>query len=137
VFGYNQAKKQIENYALDRIQNIEKASHFFFKPNDVIDIPTYFDDIVGVTKYAEQPLDIFIIKVNLIIAPYWVNRPLHASQRLIEQTPQYYLFSFDLRWNYEWQSLILSYGANVEVIQPLWLRENIKNIYLDVCALYQ
>jgi predicted DNA-binding transcriptional regulator YafY len=145
VFGLNHAKNRIENYALDRIQGIEKAPHFFFKPNETLDSRSYFDDIVGVTKYDEQPLEVFVVKVNAIIAPYWMNRPLHASQKLIEQTPsdafgttpQYFWFSFDLRWNYEWQSLLLSYGANVEVLEPLWFRDNLRRIFRDARAMYE
>jgi predicted DNA-binding transcriptional regulator YafY len=143
IFGYNATKKQIENYALDRIQSIEVAPNLFYKPNDSIDAPSFFNDIVGVTRFTEQPLEIFTIRVNPIIAPYWLNRPLHASQKLVEHTPhrviergQYFTFSFELRWNYEWQSLILSYGANVEVIEPLWFRESMKNIHVQALSLY-
>lgn len=137
IFGFNHLKKKVENYALDRIKHIEKAPHYFFKPNETIDSHTYFNDIVGVTKFDEQTLENFVIRANPIIAPYWVNRPLHATQRLLEETPQYSLFSFDLRWNYEWQNLILSYGANVEVQQPFWFRERLKEIYQALYEKYQ
>ena len=137
VFGYNQTKKCIENYALDRIQSVEKATNIFFKPNNSFNSATYFNNIVGVTRFNDQTLDTFLIRVNGIIAPYWHNRPLHQSQECVEQTPQYSVFSFQLFWNYEWQSLILSYGAHVEVLSPEWFRGEVKTIFEQALGLYR
>lgn len=136
IFGLNHAKNKIENYALDRIQVVETASNIFFKPNKSIDSATYFDDIIGVTQFSDKDVETFLIKANNIMAPYCINRPLHTSQTIIEQTPQYTLFSYTLRWNYEWQNLILSYGAHLEVLQPQWFRESIGDIYKQAASIY-
>ncbi len=144
LFGFNQTKNKIENYALDRIQHVEVMPNVFFKPNTQINPQDYFKDIVGVTKFEEHPCVTYLIRVNSVIAPHWLHRPLHTSQKLLEQTPpdsigscdKYSVFSFDLRWNYEWQNLILSYSAHVEVLQPLWFREAIKEILSEACLAY-
>jgi predicted DNA-binding transcriptional regulator YafY len=137
LFGLNQNKNKIENYALDRIEGIEVLPHVFYKPNTQIKGQDYFDDIVGVTKFDEHPRLAYLIKVSRVLAPHWINRPLHTSQKLVEETPQYFVFSFDLRWNYEWQNLILSYSAHIEVLEPRRFREMIKNILSSACLAYE
>lgn len=137
IFGCNHQSHKIENYALDRISHIEHLPTIFYKPHDKIEPSRYFDDIIGVTLFPDKALETFIIKVNNIMAPYWLNRPLHHSQTVLEQTPQYVLFSFQLRWNYEWQNLILSYGFHVEVLEPLHFRESIQDILKQALKHYK
>lgn len=136
IFGLNHHKNTVENYALDRITNIEIVPNLFFKPNTQIDSRVYFDNIVGVTKFEAYPCETYYIKVGAIMSPYWVNRPLHKSQVLVEETPQYSVFSFDLCWNYEWQNLILSYSTHVEVLKPVWFRKAIRDVLLNASAVY-
>ncbi len=136
LFGLNQNKNKIENYALDRIQGIEVLPNVFYKPNTQITGQDYFNDVFGVTKFEEHLCTSYLIRVSRVLAPHWINRPLHTSQKLVEQTPQYFVFSFDLRWNYEWQNLILSYSAHVEVLEPLAFREMIKDILSEACLAY-
>ena len=136
VFGLNHHTQQVENYALDRIAQIEWMPNMFYRENVFIDSQTYFNDIVGVTKWSNFPAELFTLRVNPIIAPYWKNRPLHDSQVVLEDTPQYTTFRFNLRWNYEWQNLIVSYGAHISVLEPLWFKENISTIHQKAAALH-
>lgn len=134
LFGFNHDKKQIENYALDRIIHIEPMINLFYRENIFINVTSHFNDIIGVTKWPHHPTEVFIVKVDAIIAPYWINRPLHHSQIIVEQTPQYVIFQLTLRWNYEWQNLILSYGAHLTVLQPIWFKNNIHAIHQQAAA---
>jgi predicted DNA-binding transcriptional regulator YafY len=135
IFGWNDAEKKIRNYELDRIVSVKKASGYLFRPPEM-NFNTYFDDIVGVTRIDNQPLQLYRIQVSKEIAPYWQNRPLHLSQTRVAETTEGVIFEFKLRWNYEWQNLILYYGRNVVVLEPIEFRNNIQQILKETLALY-
>jgi predicted DNA-binding transcriptional regulator YafY len=59
---------------------------------------------------------------------YWEHRPLHHSQKCMEETEDYSIFELQLRWNYEWQNLILNYGKNIEILEPSAFRQQIQQI---------
>ena len=56
---------------------------------------------------------------------YVRTKPFHPSQRKIELTKDYMIIELRLMWNYELESLILSYGNNIEVLSPIDFREKV------------
>lgn len=48
LFGMNDAKKRIESYALDRIEEYHLSDKTFIK-NDSVDFSTFFNDVIGVS----------------------------------------------------------------------------------------
>jgi predicted DNA-binding transcriptional regulator YafY len=136
LFGLNQGTQTIQNYGLDRIVSVEAASGFVFRPA-LFPFKTYFDDVIGVTKFENHEPQLYRIRVSKTIAPYWRNRPLHASQTEVSETADHVFFKFKLRWNYEWQNLILYYGKNVEVLEPIEFRMSIQQILKESLALYE
>jgi predicted DNA-binding transcriptional regulator YafY len=135
LFGWNEQKQKIQNYELDRIVSVKAASGYIFRPTQ-INLNTYFDDIVGVTKFENEPLQLYRLRVSKKIAPYWRNRPLHTSQREGVEDEEGIVFEFKLRYNYEWRNLILYYGRNVEVLEPLKFKTIIQQILQETLALY-
>lgn len=118
LFGVNHKYGTIQNLALDRIQNIEFQSSDFIESD--IDFEEYFEDIIGVTNNAEeQPVDV-TIKLSDNIVPYIKSKPIHGSQKIKEN-----ILSIQVKINYELESLILSYGENMEVIDPRELEKRI------------
>ncbi|MEY4937987.1 MAG: hypothetical protein RIS64_4346 [Bacteroidota bacterium] len=136
LFGLNQVTQTIQNYELDRIVSVKAASGFVFCPAR-FPFKTYFDDVIGVTKFGNYELQLYRIRVSKAIAPYWKSRKLHASQTWGEEAENGVIFEFKLRWNYEWQNLILHYGKNVEVLEPIAFRMSIQQILKDTLALYE
>lgn len=112
-------------YALDRIEALDN-SYLPYKPSD-IDFDSYFDDIIGVTMLAEQKMEEVLLKVSATRYPYIVTKPIHSSQKLIssQSNEEYKTISLSLKPNLELESLILSFGEDVEVLEPQWLREKI------------
>lgn len=56
---------------------------------------------------------------------YLRSLPLHSSQEEIETTPEYSVFRIRVRPTYDFERALLSYGATLEVLKPLSLRERI------------
>jgi predicted DNA-binding transcriptional regulator YafY len=125
VFGKNDASQFIMNLALDRITTIQESKKKFI-PNKSIDFNEYFEDIIGVTLSNEGVVQNIVLKVSNLLFPYIQTKPIHGSQKVKEQGASHTLVSLDLIPNYELESLILSYGEGLEVLQPKSLREKIK-----------
>ncbi len=67
------------------------------------------------------------LKVDLQLAPYIKTKPLHGSQKKIEENETYVIFSLDVIPNFELEKLILSFGEQMEVLSPIEFREKIKS----------
>lgn len=110
------------HYALDRIDSYETVS-LPYKEAEV-DFSEYFDDVIGVTVPEEDAEDI-VIKVSGKRFNYIRTKPIHLSQRIIEEIGGYAIISINVKVNKELESLILSFGDDVEVISPVSFRERI------------
>lgn len=63
--------------------------------------------------------------------------PLHRSQKEEETAKDYSIFSYYVVPTYELRQEILSHGANVEVVSPKALREQIKEEIAEMHKLYK
>lgn len=110
------------HYALDRIEGFEEIA-LPYKEAEV-DFSEYFDDVVGVTVPDVEAEDI-VIKVTGKRFNYIRTKPLHLSQRIIEESEVYAIISINVKVNKELESLILSFGDDMEVIAPASFRDRI------------
>ena len=110
------------NYPLDRIEEFKEVA-IPYKESD-LDFDEYFDDVIGVTVPDEGAEDI-VIKVTGKRFNYIRTKPLHLSQRIIEEGKGYAIISINVKINNELESLILSFGDDMEVIVPSTFRDRI------------
>lgn len=123
AFGLNEESQvQTWNLALDRIQSIEQDAKEYIE--SIIDWEEYFYDVVGVTRKEGEEVQEIKLLFNNEIMPYIQTKPLHPSQKgkVVEN-------GFEVRLklilNYEFKSLLLSYGNKVKVLSPISLMEEI------------
>ncbi|MDQ0478155.1 YafY family protein [Chryseobacterium sp. MDT2-18] len=119
LFGWNHQFGNIQNLALDRIINIENSNETFI--NNEIDFNDYFEDIIGVSNNLEENAVKISIKLSDNIIPYIISKPIHGSQKISGN-----ILNLELKLNYELESLILSFGENIQVLEPFLLVEKIK-----------
>lgn len=110
------------HYALDRIENFEEIQMKYKEA--YVDFEEYFDDVIGVTVPADEPEDI-IIKVTKKRYNYIKTKPLHMSQRVVEEGDDYAVVSINVKVNNELEAQLLSFGSDVEVISPASFRARI------------
>lgn len=119
LFGWNHQFGNIQNLALDRIISIENSKEAFI--NNEIDFNEYFEDIIGVSNNMEENS----VKISIILSenilPYIISKPIHGSQKISGN-----ILNLELKLNYELESLILSFGENMQVLEPFVLVEKIK-----------
>ena len=111
------------HYALDRIDSFEEVA-IPYKEAEV-DFSEYFDDVIGVTVPEGTPSEDIVIKVSKARYNYIKTKPLHLSQRTIEEADDYVIVSINVKVNNELESLILSFGDDMEVISPASFRDRI------------
>lgn len=124
VFGRNQIYNSIQNLSLDRILNIEHNNQIQFIDNDLVDFEEYFEDIIGVS-IENETVQTVVLKVEKSLLPYIQTKPLHESQFIKPFDENFGLVVIKVIPNYELESLILSFGERVEVLEPEEVRGKI------------
>lgn len=109
-------------FALDRILDLWPTDKKFDGKN--FDDASYFQHAIGVTVPQGEPE-----KVILSFTPhqgkYIKTQAIHPSQQVESDTAEECRISINVVINHELTMLLLSYGANVKVVQPAQLAEKI------------
>lgn len=125
LIAWNDEKDFMANFAFDRIKQVENAN-VPFKPTDV-NFFDYFDEMIGVSKdtWTEpQQVRLWVSKESW---PYVKTKPLHgATQRLVDLDETGAYISIEVYLNYELEQQILSFGENMKVLEPMELKERMK-----------
>lgn len=116
VFGRNDEYNTIQNLSLDRIIGLD-ISNVDYKENDLVDFSEYFEDVIGVTV-EKNPIVKVKLKVHNSLLPYIKTKPLHGSQKVYEFDDTYGIVSIEVIPNYELESLLLSFGEKLVVLEP-------------------
>lgn len=125
LFALNDKYKNLSIFALDRIEAIEQATTKFI-PNTTIDFTHYFDNVVGVSVNPDKEIQTVKIWVDKEQLPYTLSKPLHKSQSVIEEREDgSAIISIKVIPNFELMQLLLSFGERIEVLSPVYLREEI------------
>lgn len=117
LFGLNENTNSISNLALDRIIEIKQVRKQYIE-NETIDFEEYFDDVVGVTVLENKEPIRILLQISKKLYPYIESKPIHGSQKLRERNNEGAIIELSLQLNYEFISLIFSYGEEVTVIEP-------------------
>ena len=112
-------------YSIDRIIGLETDKEKKFKLPQTFDASVYFDGCFGVIAGDGTNVENVKLKVSVGQANYLRSLPLHRSQQELERTDTYSIFHFWVRPSYDFQQEILGHGEEMEVLEPLWLREEI------------
>ena len=126
VFGKHHNYSNLTNLALDRIQHIAHAS-VTYDTSEIVNFEDYFEDIIGVTKPQDGQLVKIVMLANPSLAPYIKTKPFHGSQKKVEENENGFTFSIEVIPNYELEKLILSFGEDLRVMNPAFIKETIKN----------
>jgi len=129
----NKKEQKILTFALDRIQNIQLTEETFSEGD--IDKKNFFKNVVGVSLGEGQTE-----KVILAFAPvqgkYIKTVPIHHSQQILKESKSELRIGLEVVINHELKMQLLSYGSNVQVIQPKKLAEEIKETAKQMIKLY-
>ena len=86
------------HYALDRIDDFEEVAISYKEPD--IEFEDYFDDVIGVTVPNHDSEDI-ILRICKPRFDYIRTKPLHLSQRIVEENDYFAVVAINVKVNKE------------------------------------
>lgn len=134
MIGFQEKRKSIRTYALDRVKEMQLVQEKFEKPGTVT-LEKLFGNIVGVTT-SEADIKTVRLQTTPTQAKYFRALPLHSSQSE-EVHDEYSIFTYQLKLNYELAHEILSFGDSVKVLTPPELKAMVVTQLKDALALYE
>lgn len=118
ILGMKKQGKEICTFALDRIKDITSLPAETYRLHKQFDPLSYFGDIIGVTRnVADQPTHIVFI-ADHHQAPYIKTKPIHPSQRVVEETKLGITFSIDVIPNFELERELIGFGEGLKILSP-------------------
>jgi predicted DNA-binding transcriptional regulator YafY len=113
----NKKGQNINILALDRIEKVKEIPEKYLK-SDKLNIETFFDDVIGVSKNVGQNPVTVVMKIDWENAPYIVTKPVHSSQKILKEEEDGMIFSINVIWNFELEREILGFGEKLKVLGP-------------------
>ena len=126
--------RQLLHIALDRIIEIQETDIDYIENNVIDDIQKYFEDVIGVTIPRKGRPETIKLQFSEHRYPYIIAKPIHGSMKIIDKNNR--IVSVDVIPNKELESLILSFGNDVEILEPERLRNKIGKILKSISNKY-
>ena len=127
LFCYNDFRKEISNYPLDRIEKIEYNDKRYIE-NTFVDFKEFFDDMVGVSREKDSQLEKVLIWISARQWPYFETKPIHGSQKVKERREDgSVVIELEVIINWELEQLIMGQVEHMCVLSPESLRNKIKD----------
>jgi hypothetical protein len=127
IYGRTKTEDKVKVYSLDRIKNLNVTTKKFVYPVN-FDATDFLNASIGIMKTdSEKPCEIKI-KAYAQTTHYLLELPLHHSQRLIESSKDYSIFSYWLSPTDDFYQEILRKREYLEVISPQTIREKMAAI---------
>ena len=117
--------RYVATYALDRMLSVEISDETFEMPEN-FSPAEFFAEYYGITA-DNTPMAHVVIRTYGNFANYVRTLPLHSSQKEIEHTDEYAVFSYDIRPSVDFVLELMSHGESLEVLEPIDLRLKIRN----------
>lgn len=135
LVGFDTEKEKYLTFGLDRIFELQ-ATDIYFLPRQDFDSNDFFEHTIGVTTGNYKP-QVVRLKTDAITGKYLQNQPLHSSQQLEGTDGEgWFTFSYFVNINFEFMQLILGFGSQVKVIEPIALQEELVAIATKVLSYY-
>ena len=135
LIGYSEYSKGVRLYMLDRASGARIVEESFQMPED-FDAEVFFEDYYGVRK-SEDAKEKVVLKASARVRDLVRTVPLHRTQVEIETNPEYSVFEYSLRPNFDFKQEIISYLDALEVLEPKSLRQDIGSSVLNIYKKYR
>lgn len=122
----------VKTFGLDRISNL-KITDTKFKPFNY-NVEKEFQHAFGVETY--EAAEKVVLEFSKQQGNYVKTFPLHQSQRILEETEDSLIIEIFIHTTNDIKMELLKYGADVEVLKPIGLRNEIKKRVLEMSSLY-
>jgi len=127
---------RMKTFALDRIKSIDITQEKFVKPDD-FNPKDFFKHSFGIERNENDVLNEVVLSFTAFQGKYLKSMPLHDSQKEIMNNEQEYRIKLNIYLTHDFLLELLSFGANVKVISPNILIEQLKEHYTKAFNQYK
>jgi len=136
LLARNPQYDELRIYSLDRVRQVGVTNTPFVYPAD-FSPENYFRHSFGIIHSDGEKPETVEIKVYGNQRRYFETLPLHHSQTLVDDQADYAVFQYLLHPTYDFQQELLSHGENVEVLKPIWLRQEVADVVQQMSEMYK
>ncbi len=126
---------KIKTFALDRISNLD-ISRKKFELQDNFDVDEYFKYSFGIITPIDQKPEEVILSFVPHQGKYIKTLPMHASQEVLVDDENEFRIQLKIYITFDFRMELLSYAANVKVLQPQSLIEEIQQLFKEALDRY-
>lgn len=138
LFGYQEddVYTGITNLALDRIITFTETTIEI--KEDEVAWGDFFDEMIGVSKSVDAVPIKLKLKFDAKRIDYVITKPIHgASQRMDKSDPDKRTIIIDIIPNNELYQTLLSFGKDVEVLEPDFVKDQLKDHAIKMLDYYK
>lgn len=128
--------ERIKTFALDRMATLTVTKKRFDYPANFDPLEQFSNCFGIIAPYESQVTDEVVLSLSELQYKYVKSFPLHHSQRDVESEEGTFVISLYLCINHDIEMELLSYGEEVEVLEPSYLRRKIKQRLKSAALLY-
>ena len=136
VIGRNVEKDTLRTYALDRVSGVEMLTDSYKVPKS-FNADDYYADTFGVIHDDNIKPELIRLRVKKAQRDYFRTLPLHPSQKEVLTEDEYSEFTVFLRPTFDFIQQVLAQREYTQVLEPLELRQSIKDILMDMLSDYE
>ena len=126
---------ELSVYALERMEDVELTEKKMIPSLDITG-EEYFDGSFGVNHSDNQKPETIRIKVYGAQVEYIRYLPIHESQKEIEKNKDWSIFEYRLGPCYNFYQQLLWHREKLEVLEPSYVKDEMKNILQKTLELY-
>ena len=128
--------KKVKSFALDRLTALEITKIKFQLPIN-FDVNEHFKYSFGIISPNEDEPQEVILSFTPFQGKYIKSLPLHESQQVLVDNNVEFRLKLMLYITHDFIMELLSYGANLKVIQPDSLIDELKRVFRDALNQYK
>ncbi|MBD2769361.1 WYL domain-containing protein [Hymenobacter sp. BT664] len=128
LLAHEPARQGLRCFGLDRIRALESTSLSFEPPAD-FEPDTYYAHSFGIIRPDHEPPAEIVLALEPTQGQYLKSFPLHSSQRVLVDTDEELLLQLTVYNTHDLLMELLSLGDQVQVLAPVSLRKQIKQIH--------
>lgn len=122
LLGHDQKSSKVKTFGLDRMEQVQLLQPF--KEAEAFDYKTLFEHTYGITCLAETPSNV-VLSFTPQQGKYIKSLSMHHSQQVLLDNEQELRITLLVVLNIDLKMQLLSFGSQVEVLEPLKLRQEI------------
>lgn len=136
-FSHDSAELFVRTFPLERITGTPEHKGFYHDKPAEYNAETYWKNIYGISVPKNPQIEAIIIAFKPIQAKYFLSTPFFQPFTIIEHTREQLVVQLDIIPNIDLVRKLASLGADVQVLSPTHLAQDIMQFHLEAAAQYR